>query len=143
MTADKKVKSGRPKKNLAGKEKLPEKKTETPIPGIELGRKSLVSTESALQEQVEAMELQEYDLLEKLNMVTWSERNMGRVLRLQKNQIYLKLNRLENNIAVVRKQIKLMEDKMPEDEADKKPDEPDKKPDEPDKDDDSDDDDED
>jgi len=114
----------KPKEVKPAKEKLPE----TPAPGIEPESKSKVSTEGVLQEQVEGWELQKYDLLEKLSIIKWQQRNMGRVWKLQRNQIFLKLDRLDNNIAVVRKQIKTMEGKMPEDD---KPDEPDKPEDKP------------
>ncbi|HEA65087.1 MAG TPA: hypothetical protein ENI02_02985 [Candidatus Aminicenantes bacterium] len=82
-------------------------------------RQMKISTESALQEQVENMELQKYDLLEKLNMLKWQQENLTQVWKIQKSQIFKKLCRLDNNIAVVRKQINIMEAKMAED-VDKK-----------------------
>lgn len=110
----------------------------TPAPGIEPGsqkvpEKHKISTESALQDQVDGWELTKYDLLEKLNIVKWQQRNMARIWKLQKNQIFKKLNVLDSNIAVVRKQIKSMEDKMPEEEDKEKEKEEDKSEDDSDK----------
>ncbi len=113
--AEKKVKSEKIlKKQL-------EKKDQKPV-GFDVGKadaekmkRSGISTESALQEQLENIELQKFDLLEKLNILKWNQRNMARVWKIQKSQMFKKLNRLDNNIAVFRKDIKEMEvKKMPE-----------------------------
>jgi len=105
-------------KKVERKKKAPGKEFQGPVKKLEpkiVGRG--ISTESALLDQSNSMELQKFDLLEKLNILKWSQKNMGRIWELQENQIFKKLHVLNNNIAVVRKSIKKMEvKKMAEDE---------------------------
>ncbi len=90
-----------------------QKKSAEPRPAAPVNKdnKYNISTEGALQEQIAGWELQKYDLLEQLNSVMWKSRNMARVWKLQKNSIFKNLDVLDNNIMVVLKQIKKMEEK--------------------------------